>query len=119
MRIQILELPALVVGEDVTTPFALIFDQCPKSEPTETYQGVAIREDLGAVRDVAAFADSVGASGYFCTAETVELVDRFRDLEVEHEHVEERPTPVVINYSGDPEEVAERIRHNFTQYPSV
>lgn len=75
MRIQVLELPTVVVGDEVTTPFALIFDQCPEPERTLSFGGDVVREDFLAIPDVRDFADNVGASGYFCTAETVDLVD--------------------------------------------
>lgn len=71
MRIQILELPTVVVGDDVTTPFALIFDRCPMQALTG--------EPLGARE----FAVSMGAAGYFCTPETVEIVDQFSVADVD------------------------------------
>lgn len=81
MRIQILELPAVVAGDDVTTPFALIFDRCPQLDKVEAGQDLAER--------IANLTNAVGASGFFATAETVTIVDRFQDVHVVTESVEE------------------------------
>ncbi|MEV8637759.1 hypothetical protein AB0395_39545 [Streptosporangium sp. NPDC051023] len=67
MRIQILTLPSVVVGEDVEEPFALIVDQWP--------EGISTKDDETWLR----FADSCGAKAILATPQTVEVVDRYAD----------------------------------------
>jgi hypothetical protein len=100
MRIQILELPAVVVGDDVTTPFALVFDQCPPVDQEGNYP-----DD----ERMANVTTAVGASGFFATSQTVDIVDRFQD-------VTEDDRPVEIHFTGDPEEVASRISNQTSPY---
>jgi hypothetical protein len=69
MRIQILPLPSVIVGDNVEEPFALIVDQWPDGAYDSSLQG---------------FADACGAKAVWVRAETVEVVDR---------HAETQPTP--------------------------
>lgn len=110
MRIQILELPAVVKGDDVFTPFALIFDECPAIDQ----EGRPAIADL--TQRMANLTNAVGASGFFAAAHTVDIVDRFRDVQVSTERTEDS-RPVEIHFTGDPEEVASRIgRNNASPY---
>ncbi|GIH91960.1 hypothetical protein ACFFMN_33870 [Planobispora siamensis] len=68
MRIQVLNLPSVVVGEDVQEPFALIVDQA----------GTAAEVDHNLAR-LTTFATQIGAQGLFVTQETVEIVDPYAD----------------------------------------
>lgn len=72
MRIQILELPTEAVGEQYTTPFALIVDQVETVEVSTLGRQVVRSEhpDMSAVRR---FAEQVGASGVLFTDQTVEV----------------------------------------------
>lgn len=79
MRIQILELPAVVNGDNVLTPFALIFDQCPPEYHGNQPDG----------ERMANLSNAAGASGFFATTETVDVVDRFQDVQVSSEFIEE------------------------------
>ncbi|MFD9949700.1 hypothetical protein ACFWYW_55560 [Nonomuraea sp. NPDC059023] len=71
MRIQILPLPSVQVGDDMTEPFALIVDQCEY----ESLQHVtpAARETLNAAWK--RFAEECGARSIFVTDDTVDVVD--------------------------------------------
>jgi hypothetical protein len=102
MRIQILELPAVVVGESVTTPFALIFDECPAVDQ-DSRPAIA---DL--TQRMANLANATGAAGFFATAQSVEIVDRFQDVKVATETVEEKP--VELHFTGDPNAISEAIQ---------
>lgn len=64
MRIQILPLPSVMVGEDMDEPFALIVDQWPDGAYDSSLQG---------------FADMCGAKAVWVRSETVEVVDRFAE----------------------------------------
>lgn len=64
MRIQILPLPAVVVGDVVDEPFALVVDQCPAEVVSEFFAG-----------QVNSFAEECGAKASLITSETVEMVD--------------------------------------------
>lgn len=64
MRIQILPLPSVVVGDDVQEPFALIVDQWPEGAYDSSLQG---------------FADMCGAKAVWVRSETVEVVDRYAE----------------------------------------
>lgn len=81
MRIQILELPAIVKGDDVVTPFALIFDQCPP------VYSLGQEEDQRQRLD--SFVSAIGASGFFATPETVTVLGGLQDVEVATESIEE------------------------------
>jgi hypothetical protein len=65
MRLQILPLPSVVVGDDVQEPFALIVDQWPDGAYDSFLQG---------------FADACGAKAVWVVPETVEVVDRYAEL---------------------------------------
>lgn len=69
MRIQILPLPSVVVGEMVEEPFALVIDQWDDT-PLKA-QAYAEQWD--------AFKTACGARAILATAETVEVVDRFAE----------------------------------------
>jgi hypothetical protein len=56
-RIQILELPTEVAGEDVTTPFAVIIDQT-SGEKVDPEAWTAFGQKVGA-RAVAVFSETV------------------------------------------------------------
>ncbi|MEU6709975.1 hypothetical protein ABZ897_00735 [Nonomuraea sp. NPDC046802] len=64
MRIQILPLPSVMVGDDLEEPFALVMDQAD--------EGVH-KELLGE------FARQCGAKTYVVVPQTVEIVDRYAD----------------------------------------
>lgn len=61
MRIQILELPTIVKGDDVTTPFAVVLDQLPPG---------TLLDDAGRSR-IQAQTGAVGVIGFDKTIEVV------------------------------------------------
>lgn len=65
MRVQILPLPSVVVGDDVREPFGLIVDQCDTN---------AIDADRWT-----RFAEECGACSILITPETVDVVDRYAE----------------------------------------
>jgi hypothetical protein len=75
-RIQILELPSVVVGEDISYPFAVVIDQVE----TETTQIVTSLGPLSSNRvseltqsEADAIARNVGAVGAILTAITLDV----------------------------------------------
>jgi hypothetical protein len=64
MRIQILPLPSVMVGDDMQEPFALIVDQWADGAYDSSLQG---------------FADACGAKAVWVRSETVEVADRYAD----------------------------------------
>lgn len=64
MRIQILPLPSVTVGDDTQEPFALIVDQWPDGAYDSSLQG---------------FADMCGAKGVWVRPDTVEVVGRYAE----------------------------------------
>jgi len=73
MRIQILPLPSVVVGDDVEEPFALVIDQwetdADASDATRTMRAMAWQQ----------FREECGARALIATSETVEVVDRYAE----------------------------------------
>lgn len=65
MRIQVLPLPSVVVGDDVREPFGLIVDQCDTN---------AIDADRWT-----RFSEECGAYSILITPETVDVVDRYAE----------------------------------------
>lgn len=78
MRIQILLLPSVVVGDDVREPFGLIVDQCDTN---------AIDADRWT-----RFSEECGACSILITPETVDVVDRYAEAP-EAEPAEDGATP--------------------------
>lgn len=78
MRIQILLLPSVVVGDDVREPFGLIVDQCDTN---------AIDADRWT-----RFSEECGACSILITPETVDVVDRWTEAP-EAEPAEDGPAP--------------------------
>lgn len=68
MRIQILPLPSVVVGDDVEQPFALVIDQWKSPLPPEEVMAGWYR-----------FRDECQARAILVTEETVEVVDRYAE----------------------------------------
>ena len=64
MRIQILPLPSVMVGDDMEEPFALIVDQWSDGAYDSSLQG---------------FADMCGAKAVWVRPETVEIIDRYAE----------------------------------------
>ncbi|GAA3417591.1 hypothetical protein [Streptosporangium vulgare] len=64
MRIQILPLPSVVVGDDVQEPFALVIDQAEDD----------IHKEL-----LGEFARQCGAKTFVIVPQTVEVVDRYAE----------------------------------------
>ncbi|KAB8186894.1 hypothetical protein FH608_046235 [Nonomuraea phyllanthi] len=100
MRIQILPLPAVMVGDDLEEPFALVVDQCRYDDPNLMSPHVA---DVMA-RRWREFAQECGARSVIITDETVEVVDGYAEAPaVEPSRTHE----VRLNVPGvDPERVA-------------
>ncbi len=72
-RIQILELPAQVVGEYVNTPFAVVIDQV-ETEEHNTYQDERVRTLSELMQDEAdLIAKNVGAVGAVLTRCTLDV----------------------------------------------
>lgn len=69
MRIQILPLPSVVVGDNVEEPFALIVDQHDSDMDQQTAD------------EWQRFKDSAGARALLITPDTVEVVDRYADAQ--------------------------------------
>lgn len=67
MRIQILPLPSVVVGDDVQEPFALIVDQHDSDVDQQTAD------------EWHQFKTSAGARALLITPDTVEVVDRYAE----------------------------------------
>lgn len=78
MRIQVLPLPSVVVGDDVREPFGLIVDQCDTNAV-----------DVGEWKR---FAEECGACSILITPETVDVVDRYAEAP-EAEPAEDGPAP--------------------------
>lgn len=72
MRIQILPLPSVIVGDNVEEPFALVIDQAGE---TASLDNQAIYADL------TTFAINCGARATYMTADTVEIVSPYADVE--------------------------------------
>ncbi|MFC4006613.1 hypothetical protein ACFOY2_05230 [Nonomuraea purpurea] len=70
MRIQILPLPSVMVGDDMEEPFAIVVDQCPKGIVSEWFAG-----------QLTDFAKDCGGKAALVTPETVEIVDRYADAD--------------------------------------
>ncbi|WP_068925003.1 hypothetical protein [Planobispora rosea] len=66
MRIQVLTLPSVVVGDDVEEPFALVVDQVHDR----------IRDEVEGEK-WRLFRDQCGARALLVTSETVEIVDPY------------------------------------------
>jgi len=77
MRIQILPLPAVVIGDVVDEPFALVVDQCES--------GLLNTRDDEVWKQ---FRDDLGARACLVVPYTVEIVDRYADPQ---------PPPVAFN----------------------
>lgn len=67
MRIQILPLPSVVVGDDVQEPFALIVDQYDADVDEQMAEGWRT------------FKENCGARALLITPDTVEVVDRYAE----------------------------------------
>lgn len=74
MRIQIMPLPHVVLGEAVTQPFALIIDQAPIPSVVDAATAEIVRLHLDGWDG---FRERCGASAHLITAETVEVVGRY------------------------------------------
>lgn len=85
MRIQILPLPSVMVGDDLAEPFALVVDQCRYDDPNLMSPLVAEAAQGRWKR----FAEECGARTVLVTDETVEIVDRFADPDPARVRVEE------------------------------
>ena len=73
-RIQVLELPTLVEGDRVTTPFALVIDQVGADVITAHGRGEPIRTALDITHEQAQqMAKQLGAVGAIVTAQTLEI----------------------------------------------
>ncbi|MGA4989898.1 hypothetical protein [Nonomuraea bangladeshensis] len=66
MRIQIMPLPSVMVGDDAEEPFALIVDQCES--------GLLAPQDSATWQR---FANQIGARAAFVVPYSVEIVDRY------------------------------------------
>lgn len=75
MRIQILPLPAVVVGDVVDEPFALVVDQCQYDNLNLIPSSVA----KAAVERWERFGEECFAAAVLVTDETVEIVDRYAE----------------------------------------
>lgn len=74
MRIQILPLPSIVVGDDVQEPFALIIDQWPGDlNPPSSAETELTEEAFNT------FAGACGAKAVLFVKDTVEIVDRYAE----------------------------------------
>lgn len=105
MRIQILPLPSVMVGDDMEEPFALIVDQWPHphgSRPTE-----ASERDSA---DWGGFAQDCGARSIIATPETVEIVDR---------HAEPAPETAAPKLVADQRREIARLRTAVTRVIEV
>ena len=69
MRIQILTLPSVVVGDDVREPFAIVVDQAPRFDELAPKDREAWQ----------AFAAACGAVALLTVPGTVEIVDRYAE----------------------------------------
>lgn len=87
MRIQILPLPSVVVGDDVKEPFGLIVDQC----------------DTNAVdaSEWTRFAEECGACSILITPETVDVVDRYAEAPEAAQHVIETDPHIWVKKALD------------------
>lgn len=70
MRIQILPLPAVMVGDNLEEPFALVIDQCPHNLQTTPS---SVRD--AQLAEWAKFASDCGASAFSVFDDTIEIVD--------------------------------------------
>ncbi|MEV7013307.1 hypothetical protein [Streptosporangium sp. NPDC051022] len=100
MRIQILTLPSVVVGENVEEPFALIVDQCgpvtvPASNDAEIWQR---------------FKQDCGARAILVTDETVEIVDPYLQHVADADHFDD-PDALGKNLE-ERERLLKRVREN-------
>jgi hypothetical protein len=75
MRIQILPLPAVMVGDDLEEPFAIVFDQAEDG----------VNKEL-----LYEFARQCGSRTHLIVSQTVEIVDR---------DAESQPAPVTVSIS--------------------
>ncbi|WP_394254721.1 hypothetical protein [Pseudoclavibacter helvolus] len=76
-RIQILELPADVVGEFVKTPFVLIVDRVETDEDgVRTYAETVVVPAQSEISDdqVKRLAEQIGAAGWITTSGTLDVV---------------------------------------------
>ena len=98
MRIQILLLPSVVVGDDVREPFGLIVDQCDTN---------AVDADRWT-----RFSEECGACSILITPETVDVVDRYAEAPEAARHVIETDPHIWIKKAlyADPRAVAAEIR---------
>lgn len=69
MRIQILPLPSVVVGDDVEEPFAIVVDQAPRFDELAPKDHEAWQ----------AFAAACGARALLTVPYAVEVVDRYAE----------------------------------------
>lgn len=73
-RIQIMELPALVVGEFIKTPFAIVIDQV-ESDSVEAIDGTVLRRLIALTQTEAdLMAQRVGAEGAILAACTLDVI---------------------------------------------
>lgn len=70
-RIQILELPSIVNGENVTTPIAIVIDQVDADEIRS--QAGVVRTNLDSVVDIESVKEQTGAIGVLVTADTLDV----------------------------------------------
>lgn len=72
-RIQILELPTIVAGDLVKTPFALVIDQV-ETEDTASVQGDVVRTSAEITQaEASEFASRVGAVGAILVRCTLDI----------------------------------------------
>lgn len=71
-RIQILELPTIVEGESVATPFVVVVDQVEVTAEIEAYDGTAIAHTVEPV-DADAIKAATGAVGVIVHTGTLDV----------------------------------------------
>jgi hypothetical protein len=75
-RIQILELPSVIVGDNLETPFAIIIDQVEQGEAPTSWSGESLAGKLGVEaynRAASAIKLATGARGVIATAGTLDI----------------------------------------------
>jgi hypothetical protein len=88
MRIQILPLPSVMVGDDMEEPFALVFDQAEDG----------IHKEL-----LGEFARQCGAKTFVIVPQTVEIVDRYAEADpVAVREFNRLDDYLLMNFAGEP-----------------
>jgi len=71
-RIQVLELPAIVEGESVTTPFVVVVDRVEVVAEVQAFEGTALRHTQEPI-DAVAIKAATGAVGVIVHTGTLDV----------------------------------------------